>query len=472
MKAVLCLALIAGQLTAPDVELDDDALRTLSNDALIREYEAAGTALDRFFPMDGSVHMTFQEASPPGLPRLSSAQTEIVRRGRTIVPGLIGFLEQEVPKSRPNNPQGVRLSFTSDVLHMLVEIGDERAAPVILRILSGFDGRADLAERHAALEAIRRLTYVSFCTIDPSSGYCREAVQHPDARPVEGWPEASEEPAELYRNWLEGEGKDPTRWLAIARRHARSGLATESVDRIYCAATFLRASPERDDDPEATLARVMHVLERLERAPQGGPYDYRYEGVLASLPIGNYFELATGFGPRARAHSGTLLRLQREMGETAWGAYEQLRRVGGNEILAHFIERLPAVGAEVAKIDADPARPEGFRSDDPRLAWPLTQWQIRSGIDRWAGRLFETDADRIAWWEANKTKTSEQQLRPNLALLMKQADEDTASFAVGLAREILPEAPVEGVGPFRQAWLEAHRTALVYDENAGVFRLE
>jgi len=33
------------------------------------------------------------------------------------------------------------------------------------------------------------------------------------------------------------------------------------------------------------------------------------------------------------------------------------------------LERLPTVGAEVAKIDADPARPRGFKSDDPRLAW-------------------------------------------------------------------------------------------------------
>jgi hypothetical protein len=127
---------------------------------------------------------------------------------------------------------------------------------------------------------------------------------------------------------------------------------------------------------------------------------------------------------------------------------------------------------------------EPISSQHPRLAWLLTQVQIRCGIDRWAGRVFEADADRIAWWESNKTMTSEQQLRPNLALLVKQADEDTASarsaaqwwppddFAVSLAREILPEAPVEGAGPFRQAWLEAHRTALVYDENAGVFRLK
>ncbi|NOT28848.1 MAG: hypothetical protein HOP15_00195 [Planctomycetes bacterium] len=469
MKAVLWLALVACQITATDVKLDGDRLRMLSNDALLREYEAAGTALDRFFPMDGSVHRL---AWTPRPLRLNSAQNEIVRRGRTIVPGLIGFLQQEVPKSRPNNPQGVRLSFTSDVLHLLVKIGDERAAPVIMRILSGFDGQADLDERRAALDAIRQLTHVCFSTIDPSNGYCGDAVQHADARPVEHWPESMEEPAELYRRWLEGEGLDPSQWLAIARRQARSELATEHIDRIYCAATFLRAAPERDDDPDATLARLMHVIERMKRAPQGGPYDYQYEGVLASLPIGNYFHLAAGFGPRARPYSGTLIRLQREMGETAWGAYEQLRRMGGNEILAHFIERLPRVDAEVAKIDADPARPEAFKSDDPRLAWLQTQWQIRCGIDRWAGRLFDGDADRIAWWESNKTMTSEQQLRPNLALLMKQADEDTASFAVSLAREVLPEAPVEGAGPFRQAWLEAHRTALVYDENAGVFRVK
>jgi hypothetical protein len=70
---------------------------------------------------------------------------------------------------------------------------------------------------------------------------------------------------------------------------------------------------------------------------------------------------------------------------------------------------------------------EPISSQHPRLAWLLTQVQIRCGIDRWAGRVFEADADRIAWWESNKTMTSEQQLRPNLALLVKQADEDTAS---------------------------------------------
>ena len=52
------------------------------------------------------------------------------------------FLENEIPKSRePKN--GRILSFTGITLKLLVKIGDPQSASIVLRILEGFDGKAN-----------------------------------------------------------------------------------------------------------------------------------------------------------------------------------------------------------------------------------------------------------------------------------------------------------------------------------------
>jgi hypothetical protein len=457
MIALLSLVLLPCQ--AP-------ALGKLTNEELIREYEAAGTELERYFPEDRHGESRF-----PPLPRLNSARGEIVHRGRAVAPELIRFLEQEAPKTRPESKHGARLSFTSDTLSMLVRIGDERAAPVMLRILSGFDGKVDLDERHAALDALRSLTHASFTIIVPSTGYCRDAVEAPEALRSDGWSDLDQQ-AGLYRQWFEGEGRDAAQWLAIARSRARAQLAGKDIRQIYCAAAFLCTSPANDDDPGATLAVLMPVIDKLKRAPNGEPYEYDYEGVRAPMPIGNFVQLAANSGPRARPYSSTFIRYQREVGDLEWEGYVPLRAVGGTEILAHLFALLPSIGAEAEKLEADPQRPTRFDPGDPRMKPLMARRAIQDAIDRWAGRLFESDAERVAWWEANKTQTGEQLLRPNLALLMKQADEGATRQVPFLARQVLPELPEQGEGHFRQAWLEKHRAALVYDENAGVFRLK
>jgi len=160
------------------------------------------------------------------------------------------------------------------------------------------------------------------------------------------------------------------------------------------------------------------------------------------------------------------------LGDLELGGYRPLRAVGGTEILAHLFALLPSIAAAAEKIDSDPNRPAFIQPDDAQFKPLRARSAIQAGIDRWAGRSFGSDAERIAWWEANKAKTGEQQLRPNLELLVKQADGDARGGASFIAREILPELPEQGVGGFRQAWFEQHRAALVYDENAGVFRLK
>jgi hypothetical protein len=117
--------------------------------------------------------------------------------------------------------------------------------------------------------------------------------------------------------------------------------------------------------------------------------------------------------------------------------------------------------------------------------------ECRGGIDRWAGRSFDSDADRFAWWKVNKDKSPEQWLRNSLGITAQRADTADRTGAhpeAWLFHEVLPDAPyavdeskvlaprsVYILGteqePYRVKWLDQHRAELVYDANTGAFRL-
>jgi len=443
-------------------------LEKLTDAELIAEYEAAGLAVNGPHeepPMDGGPRL----ALPSLNPRAQAVQREILQRGVQMVPALIAFLEQEVPKEREQHPRfDAAVSFVSDTLKLLVQINDPRAAPIALRILEGWDGKANEHKQRAALNALERLTYCTFYKVRPHANNYRDSLQHPQAVDKE-WFSEYITLAKLYREWMQGEGKDPSQWIELARKRARQLLAGEDFDQVYCAATFLRPSAGRDDNPDATLARLAELAGKMKKGDE--PHTY-------------WTAMITDYGPRARPYAAILLRIQKEQGMmNNWGGYAQLRKIGGLEILSYLFEVLPKISAEADAIRKKDGERAGYTSDDPRLAWLSSQREVRFGIDRWAGRLFDSDAEREAWWKENKTKPPEDWLLANLDILNKQVA-DNKLWAWGIAHEVLPDMPGYPFGewqreigkrkieePFREEWLGEHRDKLRYDANAGCFRL-
>ena len=491
--SVLVLAAVAlaphltfGEETAPS------NLAGLSNAELIEEYEAAGLALQGtgWSPCDLGTLDALLPMPGPDAERFLAAKTEITRRGAPIVPELIAFLEEEAPKERAASGVDTGLSFTGDMLDLLVEIGDPRTADIALRILERWDDRIIYSDQRRALAALKHLTCFSFQAIRWSSGDHRDCVEHPKALTIRfaSTPDHFANLAELYRQWLEGDGRDPSRWHTMAVARAHQLLQSSDLDDVYCAATFLRPEAGRDNRPEVTMARLADFIQSTEKGTD--EQSYTVSGKPVPVSIFNWVNMLVVYGPRARPYDSVLLRIQKEQDVNHWSGYAAIRKVGGPEIVAFLIGVLPEVSAEADKITSETPPGTGFSSDDPRLAWISSQREVRFGIDRWAGRLFDTDEERLAWWDANRSKPPEEWLRANLDTLLDQVDRNVL-WARWIAQEVLPDLPADPRGGFllpkggRAAaaappregescteWLTKHREGLQYDPDAGCFRLK
>jgi hypothetical protein len=465
-----------------------ETLRKLSGADLVRQYEQSGLALRGTPDVPTDQPMARSAMGPFGPPSpFKLARAEILRRGERVVPALLEFLKTEAITHRPPDANNISISMTGDVLEMLRKIGDVRAVPVAMEIMEGMNGRIGRDARRIALDAVEHLTYCAMRRIVPHHGNYADAVQHPNAIAEEFFKDPGVA-ARMYRDWLAGEGKDPAQWLPLARSRARRLLAGDNPDAIYCAAVFL-GQGKRDDDPAATLKRLAEVIDAMK--PDARKYSLTYHGKPVSMPTGNWALLLSRHGPAARPYAKTLIRMQQANGDNAWGSYANLREVGGPEILAHLFEMLPRISAEVAKMRADPNTPKGFTSDDPRGWWFDSEREVQLGIDRWAGRIFASDAERVEWWKKNKDRPPEAWLAENLETLVKQADAGV-TWADWMAAELLPDMPksarFRGIGsideeleeppqalpsgPFREKWLREHQDRLAYDSAAGAFRLK
>ena len=147
--------------------------------------------------------------------------------------------------------------------------------------------------------------------------------------------------------------------------------------------------------------------------------------------------------PIARSCSGS----RRSTPVNHWNGYAALRKVGGKRFSQYLIGVLPEVSAEADRIKSETPPGTGFRGDDPRHAWLSSQREVRIGIDRWAGRLFDTDEERLAWWDANRSKPPEEWLRANLDTLLDQVDRNVL-WARWIAQEVLPDLPADPRGGF------------------------
>jgi len=446
----------------PPVIPEVGRFKEISNADLLREYERAGLALRGTLDI-----VTDQPISRPvagaasGYRYFQRVRAEIIRRGTAIVPDLLEFLRQEIPKQRPKEANSVAPGFSSDVIEMLVAIADSRAAGVLVDILGG-EGHPNRDHTYAALGGLERITFCSFYKVDPHHRLFQDTVEHAAAALPDNAP--PDQAALLYRIWLSGEGKDPSRWLPLARQRARQILAANDLSRIYCVAVFLRPYRDpwyrlhetgRDDRPNETLARLGEIVGQFKKA--GSSYRWRSQDIPQAS--GNWICLLADYGPMARPYAETLIRLQEESGLDDWGGIERLRLVGGEKIMAFFFRCLPSV-----------------KNDSVT--------RCRGGIDRWAGRVFTDDAARLKWWEANHEKSQEAWLAEGLSVAAAQADAGYHEARQILA-EIVPaiwqagpsddglEAvlPKDRWPPSCSDWVKTHKTDLLYDEQLGGFRL-
>jgi hypothetical protein len=231
----ILLILAATSVLAPPASLTPEELGRLSPEQLMQDYETFGLQLDGtgYAPTDSE-----PLSSTGGRGRaMETLGPEIIRRGKAVVPALVAFLEREVPVNRQSG-----LSFTRDLLEMLSAIGDARAVPTVLRILDGWEGKAQRNERDAALSALERLTYASFRRIelfyksDISFVGWKYSVTRPEAV---DWKYTNYDPvAKLYREWLAHEGKDSKQWLTLAKKRAKVLLGSENTGEIRSAKEF------------------------------------------------------------------------------------------------------------------------------------------------------------------------------------------------------------------------------------------
>ena len=207
---------------------EKDPLGSLSDDKLLAEYVKRGEApngsggerVDTPFRLRMmAVAAAYQT---PSCSAWTAAHDEIVRRGKPIVPALMKMLEAEAVRN-PGDANGGKLGIAVGVMGTLGEIGNAQPVRLLVRVMAGMGGKADLFVREEARHAAERLTYVTFY-IDrdnPLTGY----AMMDDGALISSTHTPSDAQlrsvAGLYAKWLDAEGRDPARWLALARQRAQ-----------------------------------------------------------------------------------------------------------------------------------------------------------------------------------------------------------------------------------------------------------
>jgi hypothetical protein len=474
------------------------ALKAMSAEELVGAYVEAGTALrgTAIGPMDNPpIGRSGFDFDDPRYYAFYRTRREIMQRGAAAVPALIELLRTEVVRNPTLGPDdGFGFGFARNVMELLAQVGDPHPVPLLVEVLDGSGGSANIYLRAKAMETLERLTLVRFIRYKPHHGGYARAIEHPEAVPDERPSDPARAKvfsghAARYRAWLAGEGKNTSKWLELARHRARETLATDDLPAVYNTVTFLQAVPGRDDDPVKTAARVAEVLAEA-RLRYSDEYEHR--GRPLPVTVGNWTHLLAHYGPGARPHVKTLIRVAGETPEGSWGFVRNVAQVGGEAAMAWLVAQLPAERARLREADVDP----GAHWDDvsgPRKRDRLIRYQIiRHGVHRWAGRTFADEEAILAWWRDNQGKSQEQWLREGLEVTAARADAGDGESQY-LLRLLLPDLPRPGPerrsapppvsygpeapppqtksAPFRVEWLKANRPRLRYAEDAGGFVL-
>ena len=469
-------------------------LAHLSDQELLDEYISRGTELkgSGVEPIDGyRLGMAMMLYRQPRYEMWQAARWEIIRRGAPMVPQLVDLLKHEVPRNASATDDAYVFGFARDLMETLTRIGDPRPAPVLVDILGGYSGQANLALRKVALDSLQKLTCVTFVRYLPHEGYYYIAVPDPSAT------HAADLAAQAakYRAWMNADGRDSAKWLDMARARARALLDGDDLNDAYCAVSFLqfgRDGVSLDDDPDRTMASVARIIQECRRREQspvsGSDWRARQEKDPYATPA-SWLQFAGRAGPRARAYAPSLVQIHRGM-----GYFRDVIPIGGEEVMAYLMERFPDLDARRAQLGVERTAEWAElrnREDTEKRGALMAYQECRWGIERWAGRPFADDKEIAVWWQANKGRSQEQWLADGLEPTAAQADSGNAK-AQHLIHLLLPDLPradgewlwspppsyvigdfrVKPIPPFRVAWLRQHRHELIYDAQAGGFRLQ
>lgn len=478
-------------------------LQALSDAQLLQEYNDPGHLLD-LSPYQGG-------GESPRFSLFTSIGAEIVRRGARMAPSLNVLLRQELTRHRlaPTPPgSGIGNWYAPDLINLLAQIRTPEAAEALLKALDGTD-ETDKHEgryyRADALRALERLTYCSPFGPGASADQAVSQLGHFDTD------EGGLQAAQFYRAWLAGEGHDSKQWLPLARHRARVWLMSSDMDGVMQAASFLCdapllwlggrlpliVGPVHDDQPSRTVKQLAAQLARFKTEGVQKNYagedvpKYVYRGkVVSDLVVRGLWQRLASFGPHVRPYIALLIQRLREFGLDHDYGLGALSQIGGPQAAAYLVECAPKIEANLAALGLDhhPMRdaPLDFNKlpqDKHGQELIFADRACRFGFDRLAGRPFDSNRDRVTWWESNKGKTPEQWLRANVAVAAAEADAGSPR-AQALIREALPDLPrfhdEEFWSPFarmdaysalnsptktsaRSQWLKEHWGRLHYD---------
>ncbi len=461
---------------------EKDSLAGLSDPRLLEEYVKRGEALrgSDVEPTDsGFGHTALATWYQSPLCRAwTVTHREIVRRGKQVVPALMKVLETEAVR----NPGEADFGFSRDVMVMLCEIGDPRPVPLLVHVMEGMDGKANVWVRWKAMETATELTHVAFL-VNGNSPVAWDALAGDGAffsqrsEPVVGQGPRLTKAAALYAQWLDGEGRDPGKWLALVRQRARRSLEGNDPLAILNAIAFLAPGPcatWRDDHPEETMRAIAAIMVRSDHTVA------RELAHRLDLPG----ELAT-YGPAARPYVKYMIDEAKQRPDCGVG---RLAHVGGERAMAFIMQTLPQLCQRVkgfgVELDVDEMQMCDMEARGAVAAYRGCRW----GIERWAGRTFATDQDIADWWAKAKAQSQRQWLEENLERTCREADAGDAK-AQYIIRHVLPDLPhadddkpfdppwrlSEGKpyrekqpGPYRVQWLKDNRARLEYDERQSV----
>lgn len=399
---------------------------------------------------------------------------------------------------RDEPPRGV----SHDLMKMLVEIGDARAAPLLVAILSGEKG-SNTFVRRAALETLEELTYVRFRRRgggdwyrprDEASVAVNDFVVFDADRPREEQKIAFQELGRRYAKWLAehpATGSDRTAWLKAAAKRGREWILSDELELAYGSACFLRSdSPwrKRDDDPAATTDAIAAFI--TKRSTPEGEWSGPTPRDLPFYDLHDWLELLVDRGLPER-HVPLLFRFESKSASIGMWGNAVFDLVGGKRTMEYRLAAYRSVAAELQRHQMDPYRTFAADEEHPLRDKVVQAHSIRAAIQRWAGRAFASDAELEAWWTGAKDRTQREWLEESLPILAVKADAgdiDAQQRLRALLDQELPNPPntwnwnfpgirrdpppqAEPGPPFRVEWLRKHRAELEYVAERGVFRL-
>lgn len=305
----------------------DAALHSLSDAHLMQEYNDPGHLVS-LAPYTVLSHASSGLGSEPNSPYtlkyllFGDVKKEIVRRGAPMVTPLTDFLTAALPKPRrlaPTPPSsGVGCWYDTETIALLAEIRNPCSAQALLFVLTG-DGKKPAFEHgYAAEAALETLTYCCFYKGGYNLNTVSEGLSVPRLEATRIFPanfskdSDFEEVAVWYRQWLAGEGKDARQWLPLARRRARTLLATDDPVFINDAALFLTrpdggtGKMRHDDAPEQTRRRLAEIASQVRQEGTEVIHDnvtrpvYSYKGQPVPEEVGDLSRFLKDFDRPAK----------------------------------------------------------------------------------------------------------------------------------------------------------------------------